>query len=131
MADNITQEDVIDLSGEMKSRRDKLSKLVAEGKNPYQITKYSPDTSALKIIEAFDEYENKEVCVAGRMVGKDTIKIITADSEASEAFFLGNSVKYLWRYKNKNGREDLQKAIKNIELLIENVYGTEEKKLNE
>ena len=70
MADNITQEDVIDLSGEMKSRRDKLSKLVAEVKNPYQITKYSPDTSALKIIEAFDEYENKEVCVAGRMVGK-------------------------------------------------------------
>ena len=56
---------------------------------------------------------------------KDTIKIITADSEASEAFFLGNSVKYLWRYKHKNGREDLQKAIKNIELLIENVYGTE------
>ena len=58
---------------------------------------------------------------------KDTIKIITADSEASEAFFLGNSVKYLWRYKHKNGREDLQKAIKNIELLIENVYGTEGK----
>lgn len=49
---------------------------------------------------------------------KDTIKIITADSEASEAFFLGNSVKYLWRYKHKNGREDLQKAIKNIELFI-------------
>lgn len=33
--------------------------------------------------------------------------------------------------KFSNGREDLQKAIKNIELLIENVYGTEEKKLNE
>lgn len=70
MADNITQEDVIDLSGEMKSRRDKLSRLVAEGKNPYQITKYSPDTSASKIIEEFDEYEDKEVCVAGRMIGK-------------------------------------------------------------
>ena len=33
MADNITEENVIDLNGEMKSRRDKLAKLIADGKN--------------------------------------------------------------------------------------------------
>lgn len=26
-------------------------------------------------------------------------------------FNVGNAIKYLWRYKNKNGKEDLQKAI--------------------
>lgn len=70
MADNITQENVIDLNGEMKSRRDKLSRLVAEGKNPYEITKYSPDSSASDIINGFDAYDGKEVCVAGRIIGK-------------------------------------------------------------
>ena len=55
MADNITEENVIDLNGEMKSRRDKLAKLIADGKNPYQITKYSPDSSASDIINAFEK----------------------------------------------------------------------------
>jgi len=35
----------------------------------------------------------------------------------------GNSVKYITRYKKKNGKEDLLKAIKYIELLIEREYG--------
>ena len=30
--------------------------------------------------------------------------------EAVEHFCLGNAFKYLWRYKNKNGLEDLKKA---------------------
>ena len=36
------------------------------------------------------------------------------------SFFQGNVVKYVCRYLNKNGIEDLQKAKKYIELLIEN-----------
>ena len=52
---------------------------------------------------------------------KDTIAIITSDEIGSRAFNLGNAIKYLWRYKSKNGTEDLRKAIKNIELLIESV----------
>ena len=52
---------------------------------------------------------------------KDTISIITSDENGSRAFNLGNAIKYLWRYKSKNGIEDLRKAIKNIELLIESV----------
>ena len=52
---------------------------------------------------------------------KDTIAIITSDEIGIRAFNLGNAIKYLWRYKSKNGTEDLRKAIKNIELLIESV----------
>ena len=52
---------------------------------------------------------------------KDTIAVITSDETGSKAFNLGNAIKYLWRYKSKNGTEDLRKAIKNIELLIESI----------
>jgi len=36
---------------------------------------------------------------------------------------VANVVKYVSRYKNKNEKEDLLKAIKYIELLIEREYG--------
>ena len=35
---------------------------------------------------------------------------------------VGNCVKYITRYNKKNGKEDLLKAIKYIELLIERKY---------
>jgi len=38
---------------------------------------------------------------------------------------VGNCIKYVTRYKKKNGKEDLQKAIKYIELLIEREYPNE------
>ena len=38
----------------------------------------------------------------------------------------GNVVKYVSRYKAKNGEEDLRKAIHCIELLIEHEYGEKE-----
>lgn len=40
---------------------------------------------------------------------------------------VGNCIKYVTRYKDKNGKEDLLKAIKYIELLIERKYGKENK----
>jgi hypothetical protein len=35
-------------------------------------------------------------------------------------FNIGNAIKYLWRYKDKNGVEDLQKAIWYIQDQIKN-----------
>ena len=40
-------------------------------------------------------------------------------------FCEGNVVKYITRYRHKNGKEDLLKAIHYIELLIESEYGKE------
>ena len=50
----------------------------------------------------------------------DVIKDITEGNEAKgiEAFCLGNVLKYLWRYKHKNGTEDLKKAMWYLERLI-------------
>ena len=41
-------------------------------------------------------------------------------------FAVGNVIKYVCRYKYKNGKEDLLKAKHYIELLIELEYGKEE-----
>ena len=48
---------------------------------------------------------------------QECIDMITADSEGGEAFIIGNIIKYLWRYKGKNGYSDLDKAITYIEML--------------
>lgn len=39
--------------------------------------------------------------------------------EQLKGFFLGNSLKYLLRHQKKNGLEDLKKARKNLDWLIE------------
>lgn len=43
-----------------------------------------------------------------------------------EGFLVGNVINYLWRYKHKNGLEDLKKARVCLNKLIEKKGGTEE-----
>ena len=40
----------------------------------------------------------------------DAIETATDGLQGVEAFCTGNAIKYLWRWKKKNGREDLEKA---------------------
>lgn len=40
----------------------------------------------------------------------DVIQDITKDLSGEEAFCIGNAIKYIWRFKHKNGTEDLEKA---------------------
>lgn len=51
-------------------RREKLQKLVGEGKNPYEQTKYPVDADSATIKANFEEYEGKTVCLAGRMMSR-------------------------------------------------------------
>ena len=57
--------------------------------------------------------------VKGNMECIDFIKAIVSDLTPYEAYCLGNVVKYLWRFKDKNGVIDLDKAVKYIEFLKE------------
>jgi len=53
--------------------------------------------------------------------GRECRKIIeelTAGSRGPEGYYIGNIVKYLYRYKWKNGIEDLKKAEEYLHLLI-------------
>ena len=58
------------LSELLQIRRDKLSELVAAGKDPYQITKFPRTDSAQEIVDGFENgYEGKQVAIAGRIMG--------------------------------------------------------------
>lgn len=49
----------------------------------------------------------------------DVIEAFTEDLEGIEAFDCGNALKYITRWKKKNGIEDLKKAVFYINHLIE------------
>lgn len=55
----------------------------------------------------------------GGLECKDMIKIFTSNAEGVKAYYLGNVLKYLWRYESKNGIEDLKKAKQYIDFLME------------
>ena len=51
-------------------RREKLAKLVGEGKNPYEQVKYPVDADSQTIKDNFEAYEGKTVALAGRMMSR-------------------------------------------------------------
>lgn len=55
----------------------------------------------------------------GGMECIEAIKAATVGLEGIEAVCTGNAIKYIWRWKQKNGTEDLKKAIWYINKLIE------------
>lgn len=52
---------------------------------------------------------------------RDVIEAFTSDLKGIEAFDTGNVLKYMCRWKSKNGLEDLKKAKRYIEHLIDHV----------
>ena len=49
----------------------------------------------------------------------DALEAATIGLEGIEAFCTANAIKYLWRWKRKNGEEELQKAIWYINRIID------------
>lgn len=49
----------------------------------------------------------------------DVIKAFTSNLSGAEAFYAGNVIKYVLRWKHKNGIEDLEKAKVYIDKIIE------------
>ena len=60
----------LDMDHLMQVRREKLDKLRAEGKDPFQITKFNRTHSTKQIIDNYDELEGKDVTIAGRLMAK-------------------------------------------------------------
>ena len=51
-------------------RREKLARLVSEGKNPYEQVRYPVDADSETVKANFEAYEGKTVCMAGRMMSR-------------------------------------------------------------
>ncbi len=59
-----------DLNELLRVRREKLAQLQADGKDPFQITKYDVTHHSTEIKDNFDEMEGKTVRIAGRVMSK-------------------------------------------------------------
>lgn len=72
MAENNVNETVVeeqDLNELLKIRREKLARMQDSGNDPYQITTFDVQNKAQEIVDKFeDEYEGKQVSVAGRIM---------------------------------------------------------------
>lgn len=51
-------------------RRQKLQKLIENGQNPYEITRFDVSHHSTEIVSSFDNLEGKEVTIAGRMTSR-------------------------------------------------------------
>ncbi|MFR4593999.1 MAG: lysine--tRNA ligase [Oscillospiraceae bacterium] len=60
----------VSVGDQIKVRREKLASLQAEGRNPFEITKFVQTTNSAEIKAHFDEMEGKPVSIAGRLMSK-------------------------------------------------------------
>lgn len=57
--------------------------------------------------------------IGGAVECIDALEAATVDLQGIEAVCTANAIKYLWRWKKKNGTEDLEKARWYIDKLID------------
>ena len=67
---NRQNEQVQDIGQLMKVRREKLAELQEMGEDPFEVTTYDRNAYTEDIIEKFEEYEGKNVSIAGRLMSK-------------------------------------------------------------
>ena len=65
---NVEQE--LDLNHLMQIRKEKLDELKAQGKDPFEITKFNRTNTAGEIKSNYEQFEQKDVTVAGRIIAK-------------------------------------------------------------
>ena len=68
--DNMEENQELDMDHLMQVRREKLDKLRAEGKDPFQITKFNRTHTTKQVIDNYDELEGKDVTITGRLMAK-------------------------------------------------------------
>ena len=67
---NQNQEIELDENHLIQIRKDKLKELQEQGKDPFEITKFNRTNTAGEIKSKYEEFENKDVTVAGRIIAK-------------------------------------------------------------
>ena len=65
---------------------------------------------------------------AGKVECIDALAAVTTGLEGIEAVCTANAIKYLWRWKRKNGVEDIDKAIWYLECLKKELLDAEDTK---
>lgn len=76
-------------------------------------------------MEQFDEVKRPAHYIRGGMECIDVVKVFVMGHDGFEGHCMASVVQYLWRWKYKNGLQDLKKAREFLDFLIKYV---EEKK---
>ena len=71
-----------------------------------------------------DSVNHPKHYVKGGLECIDVIKAAVTDLSGFEGYCIGNIIKYCWRWKSKGGVEDLRKARKYLEFLINSLSDT-------
>ena len=83
MADN--NQDINQL---LKVRREKLAELQEQGNDPFTITKYDVTAHTQQIKDNYEQFEGKDVSIAGRMMSKRVMgKALSAIFRTETAIF--------------------------------------------
>ena len=96
-----------DVNEQIRNRMEKLSNLQAEGKDPFQITKYEVTHHTDKIKSDFDNLEGKYVSIAGRLMAK---RVMGKASFANVADLTDNIQLYVARDEIGEERRGLQEV---------------------
>ena len=64
------QTEELDMNHLMQIRREKLTELQEQGKDPFEITKFNRTNTAGEIKSNYEKFEQKDVTVAGRIIAK-------------------------------------------------------------
>ena len=70
MEENNIIKEAEDLNEILRVRREKLAALKAAGKNPYEKVRYARTAFSTDVKENYEQYENKVVGIAGRLISK-------------------------------------------------------------
>lgn len=85
---------------------------------------FESQSTMARMIEYENDYVNHPThYTQGGIECIDAIKAATKGLGGIEAFCTGNAIKYLWRWKNKNGAQDLEKAVWYINRLMDEILG--------
>ena len=68
-----------------------------------------------------DKVNHPSDYTGGKVECIDALEAATKDLMGIQAVCTANAIKYLWRWKKKNGREDLEKAKWYIDRLLKEV----------
>ncbi|MBQ2740927.1 MAG: lysine--tRNA ligase [Clostridia bacterium] len=94
---NVEVKEEEQLIEQARIRREKLQKLISEGKNPYEQVKYDVNADSAAIKANYEAYEGKLVSVAGRMMsrrimGKASFSHITDKSGSIQLYVSRNDL---------------------------------------
>ena len=67
---NAQEEQELDMNHLMQIRREKLKELQEKGKDPFEITKFEKTNTAGEIKSNYENFDGKDVSVAGRIIAK-------------------------------------------------------------